>query len=248
MLCKRRQASGESLLRSLDGTWGADAIRHYHRKDWQAYRKEVIELDGGVCVRCKRGPLQGAVLQVHHKQYLPGKLPWEYPYELCETLCKGCHAGEHGIVRPFGGWDCVGWDDLGDLSGECELCGNAIRYVFFVQHDKWPSLEVGEICCDHLTETTEASDHMDSVRRLEGRLKRFIHLKRWQATDNGALRIHQKGVSLAVEPVEEEFRLLVNKVRGKRRFPSVVEAKTFAFELFENGQLEAFLKKLKSRH
>lgn len=174
-------------------------MRHYHRKDWLKYRKEVIELDGGVCVRCKRGPLQGAVLQVHHKEYLPGKLPWEYPYEACETLCKGCHAGEHGIVRPFQDWECAGHDDLGDLSGECELCGTPIRYVFFVQHEKWPTLEVGETCCDRLTETTLASDHI----RFQERQKRFINSKRWNSEGEGKSRIRQKGMDLVVERVKE---------------------------------------------
>jgi len=222
-------------------------MRHYHRKDWQEYRKEVIELDGGVCVRCKRGPLQGAVLQVHHKEYLPGKLPWEYPYELCETLCKGCHAGEHGIVRPFSGWECIGCDDLGELIGECELCGNAIRYVFFVQHEKWPSLEVGETCCDHLTDTTEASDHMDSLRRFQSRRQRFIHSKRWKPGGNGVSQIHQKGANLSIEPIGQSYRLLVNNTQGKRRFPSINEAKSFAFELFENGKLDAFLENQKRK-
>ncbi|MBN8958242.1 MAG: hypothetical protein J0H17_16995 [Rhizobiales bacterium] len=189
--------------------------------------------------------MQGAILQVHHKEYLPGKLPWEYPYESCDTLCKGCHAGEHGIVRPFSGWECIGHDDLGDLSGGCELCGKSIRHVFFVQHEKWPSLEVGETCCDHLTDTTEASAHVESLRRFASRLQRFIQSKRWKAGDNGVLRIHQKGVRLAVEPIDESYRLLVDNIQGNRRFSSVDEAKTFAFELFENGMLEAFLKKKK---
>jgi hypothetical protein len=221
-------------------------MRHYHRKGWQAFRKEVIEIDGGVCVKCKRGPLQGAILQIHHKEYLPGKLPWEYPYELCETLCKGCHAGEHGIVRPFTGWECVGQDDLGDLDGQCELCGNALRYVFFVQHEKWPTLEVGETCCDHITETTDASAFMDSVRRSQERRNRFINSPRWKsAGGDSAQRIIQKGARILVAPNEDEFRLAINDVEGKLRFPSANEAKAYVFEMCENGRLEAFLKKRK---
>ncbi len=199
-------------------------MRHFRRKDWQRFRKEVIELDGGICVRCRRGPLEGAVLQVHHKEYLPGKLPWEYPYELCETLCKGCHAEEHGIIRPFTGWECFGHDDLGEPTGECEVCGNAIRHVFFVQHAKWPSLEVGETCCDHLTETTEASDHMDSVRRFETRRQRFIQSSRWTHEPDGSLVIYQKGFDLNVVPCPPGFRLIVNSWKGKRQFSSIDEA------------------------
>lgn len=220
-------------------------MRHYRRKDWNKYRNEVIELDGGVCVRCKRNPSQGVVLQVHHKEYLSGKLPWEYPYKSCETLCKGCHASEHGIVRPFSGWECIGCDDLGGLEGECELCGTCIRYVFLVQHEKWPPLEVGETCCDHLTETTEASDYMESVRRLESRRQRFIQSRRWKPGDNGLIGINQKGIHLATEAVDQSYRLKVENTAGVRCFSSVNDARSFAFDLLENGKLEAFLARRK---
>lgn len=218
-------------------------MRLYRRKDWLKYRTEIIELDGGACARCGRSPSEGAVLQIHHKRYLPGKLPWEYPYAMCETLCKGCHAGEHGIVRPFVGWECVGHDDLGDLSGECDLCGTDIRYVFFVQHAKWPILEVGETCCDHLTGTTVANDYMDSIRSAESRQKRFIQSARWKLGERGKLLIHQKGTNVVIEPVGTEFRLCVNGVVGRRSFSSIVEVKKFAFELFENGQMDSFLER-----
>lgn len=222
-------------------------MRHYHRKAWQEFRKEVIERDGGRCVQCGRGPLQGAILQVHHKEYLPGKLPWEYPYEMVKTLCKGCHAEGHGIIRPFSGWVCVGHDDLGELAGECELCGNSLRHVFFVQHEKWPALEVGETCCDHLTETTEAGDHMDEVRRTEARRQRFIQSTRWKPIGETILQIRQKGADIAVETTGQESRLLVNETKGKRLFPSVDEAKTFVFKMIEDGILDAFLERRRLR-
>ncbi|WP_155955246.1 HNH endonuclease [Rhodomicrobium udaipurense] len=225
-----------------DDAWRLVAVRHYHRKNWQLYRKEVIELDGGVCTRCKRGPSEGAVLQVHHKQYIAGRLPWEYPYDLCETLCKGCHAEEHSIVAPSSGWECFGYDDLGDLSGECELCGNSIRYVFFVQHENWPPLEVGEICCDNLTESSVASDYVDSILAHKSRLQRFIKSPRWKTGDDGIFRIRQKRIDLAVEPVDNGYRLSANRIQGKRFFSSAVEVKKHVFELLESGKLEEYLK------
>lgn len=189
-------------------------------------------------MRCGRGPLEGVVLQIHHKDYLPGKMPWQYPYELCETLCQGCHASEHGKIRPFSGWDCIGYDDLGDLCGECEVCGSAIRYVFFVQHAKWPSLEVGETCCDHLTGTEEASEY----RRYLGRLQRFIQSSRWKSDGSGGLRIVQKSLEIIIQPFDREFRLVIEGHRGKRRFSSIVDAKTFLLHSLEDGTVEAFLK------
>jgi hypothetical protein len=128
-------------------------MHHYCTADWRAFRAKVIDLDGGICLTCGRNKANGAVLQVHHKQYLPGHKPWEYPFELCETMCSGCHAALHGHVPPRFGWEHAGWDDLGDLTGTCECCGTSIRYVFMLQHPKWYAMEVGEICCDNLTST-----------------------------------------------------------------------------------------------
>lgn len=102
----------------------------YSNVQWIEFRNEMIELDGGVCKRCGRGIGDGVVLQVHHKAYRKGALPWEYSYSDCETLCKGCHGQEHGKVRPSFGWELLGTDDLGELSGVCEFCSTEIRYVF----------------------------------------------------------------------------------------------------------------------
>lgn len=129
----------------------------------------------------------------------------------------------------------------------CQANANyvAIRYATFpVQHDKWPAMEVGETCCDHLTDTTAASDHVDSLRRYEARQRRFIQSKRWKSEDNGILRIRQKGFDFAVEPVDQGFRLIVNNIHGKRRCGSSVDAKKLAFEVLENGQLERYLRKV----
>jgi hypothetical protein len=35
-------------------------------------------------------------LHVHHKYYLEGKMPWEYPVGAFEILCEKCHAAHHG--------------------------------------------------------------------------------------------------------------------------------------------------------
>jgi hypothetical protein len=222
--------------------WEPD-MHQYKREEWRKFRKEVIELDGGVCTSCKRGPLEGAVLQIHHKSYIQGKLPWEYPYELCETLCKGCHAAEHGIVSPFIGWRCVGHEDLGDLSGNCELCGNEIRHVFLIEHDLWPHMEVGEVCCDHLTETKQASDHIEGIRRFKSRQARFVNSRRWQSAGNSAEIIHQKGRQIIVQRKGEEFTLVIDGTKGKKRFPTSTVAKRYVFEVLENGKIDQYFSK-----
>lgn len=220
-------------------------MQHYRSADWKAFRDEVIRLDGGVCVRCGRGRVVGVVLQVHHKRYLPGKKPWEYPYELCETLCRGCHAQEHGLIVPRRDWEAVGVDDLGDLSGECDLCGTSIRHVFLIEHRKWPAMEVGEICCDRLTCTDEATEYMDELRLAKERRKRFVSSSRWQNSSEGHLSIRQKGIAVTVVIHDtHHFRLTMDGRLGNTVYESILDAKMKAFDSIESGSVRSYLERI----
>lgn len=219
----------------------------YHSADWAAFRAEVIRLDGGACLTCGRTKADGAVLQVHHKRYLPGHEPWEYPFELCETICSGCHAALHGLIPPKFGWEHVGWDDLDDLTGTCECCGTSIRYVFMIQHPKWRPMEVGEICCDNLTSTQVASGFMESKRRYAARLKRFVSSPRWSLRPGDVHQIRQKSMNLEVVPKEGAYLLRVDWQPGKLRFRTVNDAKAKAFEIIESGKAEEYLQSLAAR-
>ena len=103
----------------------------YRGPQWEAFRQQIIEADGYCCVRCGR-EAGDIVLQVHHKQYYPGRALWDYPPGHCETLCSGCHAREHGIVRPDEGWSYAFDEDLGELDGACDVCSTALRYRFYI--------------------------------------------------------------------------------------------------------------------
>lgn len=199
--------------------------------------------DGGVCTSCGRGPNDGVVLHVHHKQYLSGHKPWEYPYDLCATLCSGCHAAKHGIIPPKFGWEHVGWDDLDDLAGTCEYCGTSIRYVFMVQHPHWRTMEVGEICCDNLTSTQVASGLMESKRRYSDRLKRFVSSPRWSSDPGRVEHIRQRKLNLEVVPKDGAFHLRIEWNMGRRLSETPLDAKIKAFELIESGVVDAYLKK-----
>lgn len=89
----------------------------------------MIKRDGHRCLNCER-PSNKVILQVHHEIYIPNKAPWDYSLSDCRTLCKRCHAKEHGIIEPDKGWSLISIDDLGDIAGLCERqnCGKNIRY------------------------------------------------------------------------------------------------------------------------
>ena len=210
----------------------------YQNKKWIAFRSEIIERDGGACVRCGRSLETGAILQVHHKQYFRDRAPWDYEYKLCETLCKACHAAEHGLIPPRTGWDFVCEDDLGDLCGTCELCDNDIRYVFHVQHPHWEPMAVGTVCCDNLTGTEIATN----LRKYSDRLTRFIKSKRWSEKD-GLYEIHQKGIDIKVQVVNGKYRISMNHKNGKYLYLSLKEAKEKVFKVIDSGEAEKYFTK-----
>lgn len=214
----------------------------YRSKNWFDFRKEIIELDGGACTVCKKTEEDGIVLQVHHKKYIQGLEAWEYPPNLCETLCKGCHAAEHGRIPPKFDWAYIGHDDLGDLDGHCEYCGTEIRYVFYIRHDSWGTMEVGTVCCDNLTATDIASNLMESDRRFKSRMVRFITSKRW-TSDQSGYYITQNKIHVAIIQSGGKVKIKMDGKAGKLEFSDIVEAKKKVFHVIESGEAKAYLEK-----
>jgi len=215
-------------------------MKKYSNKNWLEYRKEVIELDGGICQTCKRDG-ESTVLQVHHLYYKQGLPPWEYPYDACVTLCKGCHAAEHGIIPPKTGWQFQESDDLGGLVGKCELCSTDIRYVYYIYHENWGTLQVGTDCCDALTGTEIASEH----KKLSDRMTRFVKSKRWQKLSDGAFTIKQTKISVKIIPDNDIFKIKMDEIDGQYTYPSVEEAKKRAYLIIATGKFDAFMRNRK---
>ena len=216
----------------------------YRHADWKRFREEVIKLDRGRCVRCSRSCSDGVVLQVHHKAYVAGRLPWQYAYDECETLCKGCHAEEHGIIMPRSGWISMGGDDLGEYPADtCEFCGTDLRHIFLIQHPNWGSMSVGTVCHDKLTGTSDAREFHDRSEKLGQKLKRFVSSPRWEKLRSGELAIEQQNIWLRVAPHGAGFRVLMDAAVGKTEYPTILEAKMKAFELIETGAAAAYLER-----
>lgn len=212
-------------------------------KEWIEYREKVLDLDGYTCVQCHRTSDEGITLQVHHKTYESGRLPWEYDFSDCEVLCKGCHAAEHGIIKPRFGWYFIAEEDLGSLDGECELCGTELRYLHTVYHPSWGSLDVGTICCDTLTGTTQASE----ARKKRTRLNRFIKHEKW-VFDRGQHYFTRAGINIVItgdhfditgEP--RDFTVELNDISGRMHFDTLENAKKHVFELIISGKARNYL-------
>lgn len=217
-------------------------MNSYRKQQWLTFRKEVLELDGYACTQCGRTMEQGAILQVHHTEYRKDKAPWDYPLDLCETLCKGCHAAEHGKIPPLTGWTLVGEDDLGGLYGECELCGTAIRYSFLVQHASWEPMDVGTDCCDRLTGTLLATE----LRKQDERRNRFCKSKRWCHQDR-KWSIRQRGIDVLISSSDSGFRIQIDHIKGQYTYSELDEAKKKVFAFIESGDAKKRLDKWKRK-
>jgi len=213
----------------------------YNRNEWKEFRDNVIESDGFKCVTCLRSQNE-VTLQVHHKIYLKGKFPWEYGTENCETLCKGCHAAEHGIVQPKIGWEFIGQEDSGEFTGTCENsgCGATIRHKYLISHPNWKFLEVGTVCCDNLTDSEIASNRKEAMSRYRSRKKRFLQSKRWKIKES-VYEIKQALFEIQIEQIEEIFYLTIHNLRSKKEYEKLDDAKSAAFEVIESGDLYKYL-------
>jgi HNH endonuclease len=219
--------------------------KSYSSKNWKALREEVFRIDGYTCQRCFREKASGVVLQVHHKRYRANKKPWEYPYSELETLCKACHAEEHGHIRPSSGWELVDSDDLGDLLGYCEVCGTNFRYQYTISHPKWHTVEVGTVCCDLMTGTRIATEDQKKRKSLSQRKKSFLDSKAWQKNFKGHLQTRYRKQTLEIFIESGQFTLLINQKKSKVSFSTLPQVKAYAFEKFEANEpkFQAWLKK-----
>jgi hypothetical protein len=213
----------------------------YRQRQWKAYCAEQIKLHGGVCAHCLRGSPE-VVLQVHHRDYIKGRLPWEYPYNECDVLCRGCHAKEHGKVMPSKDWEFIGEDDLGGLDGECEYCGKELRYTHMVTHPNWGTIIVGEKCCDNLTDSTVGTEQHAEFLNYVNRRKTFINSPKWFIAKNGVRSIERTGITIAIVPTDDgKFRFNLDDVKGKVDHATLLDAQISVFDYVESGKAAEFL-------
>ena len=59
---------------------------------WKEKAGYIKKRDNYTCQHCGK---TGCVLDVHHKNYIIGKNPWEIPSRYLVTLCRSCHKKEH---------------------------------------------------------------------------------------------------------------------------------------------------------
>lgn len=59
---------------------------------WQKIKTTIQIRDQFTCQKC--GTKEGGPFDVHHRHYISGREPWDYPEQLMVLLCRNCHAEE----------------------------------------------------------------------------------------------------------------------------------------------------------
>ena len=216
-------------------------IRDYHRNQWKECTERILKRDEYTCQKC--GAKGDSVkLQVHHLRYIQGRKAWEYDDADLVTLCKGCHAERHGKIMPRSGWIYQYSEDLEDLSGECELCGNPIRFAHTIFHPDWGYLTVGCVCAENLTSTESMKEFEEERKKLSGRYKRYMNSNRWTHKKNGSFITlddynieiwnNVTNIRLRIFRVEKDQYSGFNhrrEIQTRKFFDSIDEAKSYAF-------------------
>lgn len=226
----------------------------YRTSQWESFRERILQRDNYTCCRCGRSSPE-VKLQVHHLHYYPPKKPWEYLDIDLITLCSGCHAQEHGKIMPQSGWEYCGEDDLGDVIGTCEACGNQIRYEHLIHHLNWGWLTVGCLCADRLTGNTEASETEKRRKEEAKKFKTFRDSLRWKHNGQRYYRSY-KSYDISIWDNITSFRIdisfnYVNKegfyrkerLPSHKKYPTLDDAKYSAFNAITSGVLETYIKK-----
>jgi hypothetical protein len=55
---------------------------------WQRRRLEVLQYYNFFCDQCGDDKTE---LHVHHRVYIKGREPWDYPIQMLRAVCKPCH-------------------------------------------------------------------------------------------------------------------------------------------------------------
>ena len=79
---------------------------------WQRKRLEILQRDEWACRSCGD---KTNTLHVHHRWYVSGREPWEYPDVALLSLCQDCHKGSD-LEEDESTVVVLGWEALIDVA------------------------------------------------------------------------------------------------------------------------------------
>lgn len=152
------------------------------------------------------------------------------------------HRGKWSVAGvPHRGWRCTGIDDLGEPSEVCAMCECVeIRYVHFMEHPDYPeTLGVGCVCAEHMEGDYVGPRERENRLKNESRRRSKWVDRKWRISSAGVSFLNTDGFNIQVfEPegankgwiITIMRRGTVDRIRGRKRFPSIEKAKLAAFD------------------
>jgi hypothetical protein len=146
---------------------------------WRKRREEILERDNWQCTCCHSSEES---LNVHHRRYIPGRKPWEYPDEELATFCEVCHVNHHKVSDAYNNFTLQG--KLQFLLKMVEQNGEQpetkeYNEFLFVAHKEHPKvcyifyIPTGRFRVFHLS-VQEAYEMMQSKPELQKEMKELI--------------------------------------------------------------------------
>lgn len=119
---------------------------------WQKMRLEIMQRDGFACRICHD---EASTLNVHHRYYISGNDPWEYPLGALVTLCENCHKFE-----------------THEMDNACVRLGMALRAKFFASDIDRLARAIELMKLVHVEEVV--SEAIANVLRDETQMSRLV--------------------------------------------------------------------------
>lgn len=216
----------------------------YRKNEWKEFRLKILETDNYTCCRCNEyyGETP-SFLNVHHNTYYRHRKPWDYPIDTLTTLCRKCHAQEHGIIIPDSDWEFVSCYDEGELSAECEYCGNKMRYVHILYHPNWGYIQVGCKCADKLTESNDGSEYEKYLKRMI----KFINSNKWIKEDENTI-IYKNYCScyIKIQKQDNQYSVEINGYQLQKYYSNINDAKEAAYSSISSERISELLNEQKN--
>lgn len=111
---------------------------------WQKMRLKKLEAAEWRCEQCY---CEETTLSVHHKRYVKGRQPWEYPEHELVVLCQPCHQAEHEAKELR--FDIVACLHADGPAGVDDFFAVASGYVENQTNDPFIPAAVARIAADH---------------------------------------------------------------------------------------------------
>lgn len=139
---------------------------------------------------------------------------------------------------PQKGWSCVGIEDLGAPSEQCQMCENQeIRYVHSMEHPNYPEiLGCGCVCAGRMGEDYSGARKREAdVKNAARRRARWL-ARKWKLSQSGNHYVKTDGFRIVVFQKAGSWSVTITRLstgavtNARKRYPAQDKAKLAAFD------------------